>query len=193
MTAKACELVRHPYAWLLLICAVSFFAALGGHTLWDVDEPNNAVCAREMLVAGNWWVPMFNGDLRFDKPILIYWLMMPLNALFGVNEWTALLPSALGMSGLVLVVFSMTRCLLNHLHVSEAAPTALMAATAFATALHIVVIARAAVPDPLLMLSLGFALPALLLVYLERPEVVSPRATMPGLLVGAYIAIGLGV
>jgi len=193
LTAKLADLLRHPYALLLLICAASFFAALGGHTLWDVDEPNNAVCAREMLIAGNWWVPMFNGDLRFDKPILIYWLMMPLNALFGVNEWTARLPSALAMSGLVLVVFNMTKRLLNHLHASSVAQTALMAAAIFATALHIVVIARAAVPDPLLMLSLGFALPALLLVYLEKPEISSPTPSMPGLLMGAYVAIGLGV
>ncbi len=193
MTAKAAVFLRHPCTWLLLICAASFFAALGGHSLWDVDEPNNAVCAREMLAAGNWWVPMFNGDIRFDKPILIYWLTMPLYALFGVNEWTARLPSALAMSGLVLVVFTMSNRLTGGLNGLSSSYAALMAAVMFATALHIVVIARAAVPDPLLMLSLGFALPALLITYLERPEKALRKAAMPGLLMGAYVAIGLGV
>jgi 4-amino-4-deoxy-L-arabinose transferase-like glycosyltransferase len=178
-------ILRRPLLWLLLLCAVNFFAFLGGHTLWDVDEPNNAVCAREMLLAGNWWTPMFNGALRFDKPILIYWLMMPLNALFGVNEWTARLPSALSMSGLVIVIWKMGERLLGD------RKAALMAATLFAAALHVIIIARAAVPDPLLMLSLGFALPAFLIVYLEQKE--RPSAAMPKLLLQAYVALGLGL
>ncbi len=187
--------IKQPLFWLLLLCAVNFFAFLGGHTLWDVDEPNNAVCAREMLLAGNWWVPMFNGDYRFDKPILIYWLMMPLDALFGVNEWSARLPSALSLTALVVVVWTMTRRLLaispiaaGDMAMRESA--ALMAAGLFATSLHMIVIARAAVPDPLLMLSLGIALPALLIAYLERNPQGSKK--MPGMLILAYVAIGFG-
>jgi len=188
--ADSQPILKQPLLWLLLICAVNFFAFLGGHSLWDVDEPNNAVCAREMLLGHNWWVPMFNGDYRFDKPILIYWLMMPLDALFGVNEWTARLPSALPMTALVLVIWAMTRRLM-----AAAAPVvrdnaALMAAGTFATALHIIVIARAAVPDPLLMLALGVALPALLIAYVEQKQLPSDR--MPGLVIVAYIAIGFG-
>ena len=183
-------LLKQPLLWLLILCAANFFAFLGGHSLWDVDEPNNAVCAREMLLAGNWWVPMFNGDYRFDKPILIYWLMMPLDALFGVNEWTARLPSALSMTALVMVVWAMTRRLMAASQkVAHADQTALMAATLFASALHIIVIARAAVPDPLLMLALGIALPALLIAYLEQQH---STKRMSGMLVLAYVAIGFG-
>ncbi len=189
------SILKQPLLWLLLICSVDFFAFLGGHSLWDVDEPNNAVCAREMLLEGNWWVPMFNGDYRFDKPILIYWLMMPLDALFGVNEWTARLPSALPMTALVLAIWAMTRRLMTNCvaavrdaHTIEVA--ALMAAGTFASALHIIVIARAAVPDPLLMLALGIALPALLIAYLEQKQ--QPSQRMPGLLITAYVAIGFG-
>jgi len=185
------DLIKHPLTWLLLICAVNFFAALGGHTLWDVDEPNNAVCAREMLLAGNWWVPMFNGDYRFDKPILIYWLMMPMDALFGVNEWSARLPSAIAMSGLVFVVwFMMSRLLVAEVK-EKRDSIALLAATLFATALHIAVIARASVPDPLLMLSMGITLPALLISYLEGKE--KPSNKMPSMLIVAYVAMGFGV
>jgi len=188
-------ILKQPLFWLLLICAVNFFAFLGGHTLWDVDEPNNAVCAREMLLAGNWWVPMFNGDYRFDKPILIYWLMMPLDAMFGVNEWTARLPSAFAMTGLVLVIWAMTRRLMADCSDVVRDNAALMAAGTFATAIHMIVMARAAVPDPLLMLALGVALPALLIAYLEQTnlkKLKQPSKRMPGLLIAAYIAIGLG-
>ena len=195
MTLTSDSIVKQPLFWLLLICAINFFAFLGGHSLWDVDEPNNAVCAREMWLAGNWWVPMFNGDYRFDKPILIYWLMIPLNALFGVNEWSARLPSAMAMTGLVAVIWWMSRRLITaaavEIRKGEQEIIPLLAAGLFATALHIIVIARAAVPDPLLMLSLGFTLPALLIVYLEERQSRSER--MPKLLIAAYVAIGLGV
>lgn len=195
MTVTSESILKQPLFWLLLICVVNFFAFLGGHTLWDVDEPNNAVCGREMWLEGNWWVPMFNGDYRFDKPILIYWLMIPFNALFGVNEWTARLPSALAMTSLVVVIWYMSRRLIYaatlKIRSAELHLVPLLAAGLFASALHIIVIARAAVPDPLLMLSLGFTLPALLIVYFEQKK--SVVASMPKLLVAAYIAIGFGV
>lgn len=163
-----------------MLCGISFYVALGGHTLWDVDEPNNAVCAREMLAAGNWWVPTFNGDLRFDKPILLYWIMMPLYALFGISEWTARLPSALAMTGLVFTIWYFIRRLIDR-------GAAFTAAMLFASAIHIVVIGRAAVPDPLLMLCLAIALFGLLTVYIER------NREGQYLLVVSYVAIGLGV
>ncbi|RMG91109.1 MAG: glycosyltransferase family 39 protein [Zetaproteobacteria bacterium] len=173
------------WPWLLgLLCIVDFLVGLGGHALWDVDEPNNAVCAREMLEARNWWVPVFNGDLRYDKPILLYWLLMPAYALFGVSEWTARLPSALAMTVMVFVIVVLTRRLSDE-------RTGLMAGTLFASALHIVLIARACVPDPLLMLSLGTALPMLLLHYLEHRSASS--VGMNRELVCAYAAIGFGV
>ncbi|MDX8403365.1 MAG: glycosyltransferase family 39 protein [Mariprofundaceae bacterium] len=190
MRSDSQPVLKQPLFWLLLLCAVNFFAFLGGHSLWDVDEPNNAVCAREMLLAGNWWVPMFNGDYRFDKPILIYWLMMPLDAMFGINEWTARLPSALSMTALVVVIWSMTRRLMATSGATLRDNAALMAAGMFATALHMIVIARAAVPDPLLMLCLGIALSAFMISYLEQKK--QPSGTMPGLLVAAYLAIGFG-
>jgi len=169
---------RHPVVVLLILSAINFTLMLGGNSLWDVDEPNNAVCAREMLQAGNWFVPMFNGELRFDKPILLYWLMMPSFSLFGINEFSARLPSALAITGLVLVVWYFGRRLLDE-------RSGLIAAVLLATCLHIVVISRAATPDPLLMLSLGFALPALFCIYIEK--------VASWLLPAAYVAIALGI
>ncbi len=173
------RMAARPLPWLLLISVVNFGFMLGGHSLWDVDEPNNAVCAREMLAAGNWWVPVFNGGLRFDKPILLYWLMMPLFSTFGVHEWTARLPSAMAMTTLVGVVWYFGRRMMD-------ARTGLLAALMLASSLHIVVIARAATPDPLLILCVGFSLLAFLCFYLEG-------LTGRGLLMAAYAVLGLGV
>ena len=39
------------------------------------DEPRFAQATVEMLHSGNWLYPTFNGAVRADKPILVYWLM----------------------------------------------------------------------------------------------------------------------
>jgi len=44
-------------------------------TLWDRDEPRFSRATAEMVESGNYLYPTFNGRLRPDKPILIYWLM----------------------------------------------------------------------------------------------------------------------
>ena len=44
-------------------------------TLWDRDEPRFSRATAEMIESGNYLYPTFNGQLRPDKPILIYWLM----------------------------------------------------------------------------------------------------------------------
>jgi len=44
-------------------------------TLWDRDEPRYARAAVEMAESGNYLLPTFNGQIWFDKPPLLYWLM----------------------------------------------------------------------------------------------------------------------
>ncbi|MCY2986402.1 MAG: glycosyltransferase family 39 protein [Planctomycetota bacterium] len=81
-----------------LIAAVTilvYFTNLGAAGLWDEDEPIYASCAREMLEADDWVVPMFNGRLFPDKPPLMFWGMLCGFQLFGCNELVARFPSAL--------------------------------------------------------------------------------------------------
>src|SRR5262245_34114014 len=81
------------YALLLAVTAALCLPNLGGPSLWDIDEGNNAEAAREMFESGNWVVPTFNGQLRVDKPVLLYWLQLGAYQVFGVNEWAARFPS----------------------------------------------------------------------------------------------------
>lgn len=90
---------------LLLIGCLAFFWNLGSTGLLDETEPLFAEAAREMLVTGDWITPFFDGVTRFDKPILIYWLMAIAYKILGVNEWAARLPSALSAMGLTSLVF----------------------------------------------------------------------------------------
>ncbi|HEX5104907.1 MAG TPA: hypothetical protein VFV87_13900, partial [Pirellulaceae bacterium] len=63
-------------AIVVLVAATVMLTNLGGPRLWDRDEPRNAGCAREMLQRGDWIVPTFNGELRAQKPVFLYWCIM---------------------------------------------------------------------------------------------------------------------
>ncbi|MFB2834074.1 ArnT family glycosyltransferase [Floridanema evergladense] len=91
--------------WVLLIGWLAFFWHLGSIGLVDETEPLFAEAARQMLVTGDWITPYFNGDTRFDKPALVYWLMAIAYRLIGVNEWAVRLPSALAAMALTVLGF----------------------------------------------------------------------------------------
>lgn len=91
--------------WLLLIGWLAFFWNLGSTGLIDETEPLFAEAARQMTVTGDWITPFFNGETRFDKPPLIYWLMAIAYSTIGVNEWAVRLPSALSAFGLMCLGF----------------------------------------------------------------------------------------
>ncbi len=102
--------------WLLFVGLVAFFWHLGSISLIDETEPLFAEAARQMKVTGDWITPFFNGETRFDKPPLIYWLIGLFYQVLGVNEWAVRLPSALAAMSLVGLGFY-TICLFG-LHTS---------------------------------------------------------------------------
>ncbi len=131
----------------ILVAAVagfSFLGWLGSTRLWDDDEPKNAVCGQEMFERGDWIVPTFNGTLRTDKPILIYWCMLAAFNVLGVNELAIRLPSALAGIGTVVLTFHLGRLLFDR-------RTGLVASGLLTSALMFAVLARAATPDSLLI------------------------------------------
>ena len=91
--------------WLCAIAGVAFVSNLGNIGLVDETEPLFAEAARQMTVTGNFITPYFNGDTRFDKPPLIYWLMALAYRAIGVNEWAVRLPSALSAIALTCLGF----------------------------------------------------------------------------------------
>jgi 4-amino-4-deoxy-L-arabinose transferase-like glycosyltransferase len=127
------------------VAAVMFYTALGSTRLIDDDEPRNSSCAQEMLNRGDWIVPTFNGALRTDKPILLYWCMLAVYNLFGVSEFTARLPSALAGVGTVVLTYHLGRLLLDR-------RSGLIASCFLICALYFAILARWATPDSLLIL-----------------------------------------
>ncbi len=91
--------------WLLFVGLIAFFWHLGSISLIDETEPLFAEAARQMKVTGDWITPFFNGETRFDKPPLIYWLIALFYHVIGVNEWAVRLPSALAAMSLISLGF----------------------------------------------------------------------------------------
>ncbi|MDG1873571.1 MAG: glycosyltransferase family 39 protein [Mariniblastus sp.] len=129
---------------ILMISGSVFFTNLGEARLWDRDEPRNAGCAAEMMERGDWIVPTFNDELRHQKPVLLYWLIMSAYSLFGVNEFSARFWSATLALVTTLATYGIARRLTNPI-------IALLAAIALATSLMFDVAARAATPDSVLI------------------------------------------
>lgn len=133
-----------PQLLIALVAGIVIFTNLGTPRLWDDDEPRNAQCAYEMYEAGNWVVPTFNGGLRTDKPILLYWFMLLAYHVFGPSEFSARLPSALCGIGTALLTFHLGRRLFND-------RVGLWAGLLVSSSLWFVVASRAATPDGLLI------------------------------------------
>ena len=98
------------YALLALVLNLAGNARTG---LWDRDEPRYAVCVREMRARGDWIFPTFNGEPRYHKPVLIYWLMGLGTALGGDNPFGARLVSSLAGAVTVLGVTVLGRRMLG--------------------------------------------------------------------------------
>lgn len=90
---------------ILLLGALLYLPGLGDISLFDRDEPRFATAARTMADTGDFVVPRFNGELRPDKPPLIYWAMTAAYAVVGENELGARLPSAIFATLTLLVVY----------------------------------------------------------------------------------------
>jgi 4-amino-4-deoxy-L-arabinose transferase-like glycosyltransferase len=120
-------------------------------TLWDVDEPHNVECSREMDSAGNWIVPTFNFRLRTDKPALLYWLQIAAFRVFGVNEFSGRLPCALAVLGTALTLYFLGRSMFGEV-------SAFLAALTLAISPGVVGAAHFANPDALLLLCTTAAL-----------------------------------
>lgn len=131
--------------WLIVFVAgLVFFTNLGAATLFDEDEPKNAVCGREMFLRGDWIVPTFNAELRTDKPILIYWIMLSSFSVFGVSEFAARLGSAVLAVGTALLTYHLGRMLFRP-------RVGLLAAIILVTCLMFSAVGRAVTPDSMLI------------------------------------------
>jgi 4-amino-4-deoxy-L-arabinose transferase-like glycosyltransferase len=163
--------------WLLVgAVMLSFFWQLGAVPLYDLDEGAFSEATREMLASGNYITPHKDGEPRYDKPVLIYWLQAASARLLGLNELAFRLPSAIAATLWVLALWAFARERLD-------AQSATVAALAMALSLEVSMIAKAATADALLNLFLALTFFDIYRWYLHRQRAVLLRV---------YLWMGLG-
>jgi 4-amino-4-deoxy-L-arabinose transferase-like glycosyltransferase len=138
---------------LALAAAVftGLFLNLGALPLFDVDEGAFAEATREMLARGDYVSTWLNGEPRFDKPILTYWLQSASVSLLGLNEFALRLPSALAASAWIAAIGLFARRYADR-------GAGLAAAFLAASTAGVTVIGRGAIADALLNLFLALTM-----------------------------------
>lgn len=133
---------------ILAVVSLPYFVNLGESSIWNTNEAFYAETPREMLVTGDYLAPMFNYEIRAQKPPLTYWAILASYRLFGVNEFAVRFPGALAALGVLLFSYGMARLLFGS-------RAALMAALIAATTPRIFILARRLPIDILLLFFLS--------------------------------------
>ena len=171
---------------LVAVVLFAFYWQLGAVPLYDLDEGAFTEATREMLASGNFITPHKDGEPRYDKPALIYWLQAASATLFGFNELALRLPSALAASLWVLALWLFVRERLD-------AQTATVAGLVMALSLQVGLIAKAAVADALLNLFIALAFFEIYRFYLAtRDDPGGSDGRAGRLILRAYLWMGLG-
>src|SRR5690349_44688 len=164
--------------WLAAAAVIaSFFWMLGAAPLFDVDEGAVSQATLEMLERGEFLSTYLNGEPRYDKPILAYWLQAAAVTLIGPSEWAFRLPSAICATLWAWFTYLFVK---RHYGVARA----LFAAALLASSLGVFIIGRAATADALLNMLIAASMFAAWL------HLATGRR---GWLYATHAAIGLGV
>ncbi len=156
---------------LLLILVPWLVLQLGGlfspGLLDDVDSVYTEI-AREMLVRHDFVTPTVDGIRFFDKPPLMYWMAAGSMRLFGVHDWAARLPLAVGFLALLIALYALGLRLFASVSPADAPDRGgLYAALATAVSIGPYLYTRFYIPDVLVGLWLTLAVHCLLIA-LER-------------------------
>ena len=152
----------HRLAWLLgltiALGALLFLWRLGAVGQLDETPALFAAAGRAMADSGDWLTPRVNGHPRFDKPVLIYWLIGGLSLLprhwDPLGSMAANLPSALSM----LALMAALAATVFKQEPRAGFAKALTAALAFGLSPLVLLWGRVSVSDPLLTACFGIAM-----------------------------------
>ena len=126
----------------------------------DVDAVN-AQIARNMLDSGDWVTAHLDGVKYLEKSPLGYWLMATCYAIFGVHDWVARLPNALGAIGLMFVTAAIGRW-------GFGPQAGFYAGLSVGASVGLFLFTRIVIPDVLLTAAVGSALYSFLRVVEDR-------------------------
>lgn len=164
---------------LLVASAVLLFVDLGASTIWDANEAFYVETPRQMVLTGDYVNPSFNGQPRFNKPVLSYWIVAGFYQALGVSVTSERIAIAFGALMLIGATFVIGRTL-------GGANAGVAAALVIASAPRVMLWSRRIFIDVYFAAFLGVAL---MCFVLAREHPARRRAA----LVGMYVAIGLAM
>ncbi len=167
-------LAKRVYIVFFFVIIAFYLYGLGELPLLGPDEPRYAQVAREMFLRGDLVTPTLGGHTWFEKPALLYWMMIAAYKAFGVGEWTARLGPAL--CG-VLTIVAIWR-------VGREVEFGFWSALVTASCLGLIVFSRAASFDVVVTMTATWSL-AFFLLYELRKNI--------WLLAGFYVFVGLSL
>ncbi len=162
---------------LLIFLILNLFIPLGMVPLFDLDEGAFSEATREMLKNGDFITTYLNGELRFDKPILIYWLQALSVTIFGLNEFAFRFPSAVVGAIWVFGLFWFTKRYFDE-------KKAFLASFFLATSFQVNMISKAAIADSLLNMAIAFSM-FFIWLYLDKRKKAYLYSAF------AFIAVGV--
>ena len=81
---------------LLVACLIFFGCIVSPPSLMDDVDAVQAQIARNMLESGDWVTARLDGVAYLEKAPLKYWMIAVCYMIFGVRDWAARVPVALG-------------------------------------------------------------------------------------------------
>lgn len=143
---------RH-YAWIVAAVAAAIFlgTVLSPPSLMDDVDSAHAQIARTMLESGDWVTARLNGVVYLDKAPLTVWMIAASYRVFGVHDWAARIPLALGAIALCLVTARFAAWAFSPL-------AGLLAGLSLACSIGLFLFTRILIPDASLSALVAFAL-----------------------------------
>jgi len=176
---------RAVVLFLVLLSAVMFLPGLFTIPPIDRDEARFAQASKQMIESGNYLDIHFQNEVRYKKPIGIYWLQVVSTKIFGAppyNEiWTYRVPSFLAAIAALILTYLIGRTLISS-------QVGFGAALLLSSALILSAEARLAKTDAMLLATTVLAMWQLAKWYVEPS---SRQKLIPSLIFWFAIAAGI--
>lgn len=190
-------LAKRLWFLLFVVIGVSYLYGLGHFPFVGPDEPRYAEVAREMFLRHDLVTPTLGGHPWFEKPALLYWMMIAGFSIFGISEGAARLgPAISGLLTVVAIYWLARRIEIEQTretvpvsdHPHQSFGRARFSALVAASSGGLIAFSRGASFDILITMSITFALGCFL-----ASELVKTKKERRWLLAGFWCSMGLSL
>ncbi len=179
-------LAKRARLLFFLAAVITYLYGLGRLPLVGPDEPRYVQVAREMFMRGDLITPTLGGHTWFEKPVLLYWMIMASFGALGVSEWAARLGPACSGLLCVLIVYRIGEQVGRAGGEEVGGGLALWGSAVLASSAGLIVFSRAATFDIIVTMTMTAALACFFISDLAVDE----KGRRRRLLAGFYACVG---